>query len=697
MVAASSRTVGSAVQHIEGMLRRTLDFSEAVMFLKDPGKSRVLCYSGNSCLGTMANLPRDEAFFELTIPSSIDHPVSLASSPHEHQLPVSDTPVSHMEFYPDAGNMRSAQCFYAGSDEFGILLKGSTALTVEDRALLRSFASALGPAVQNVILRERNETLQRSVDNAFSHLDFLRAFAQVSLSAVEHQSLIDGLCNQVSRKFGTEILCLVTYRPDQDDLHWAALHLPDGRGPKHIGKVTSLNAPSGANISIRTRKPFLADRNCIEQTATTNCIGVLLSQEAKTYYSMPLGYGGKIVGVMVAAHVNTDHFTHEEIRLWEDCAKQISPAVECLQLKQESERLRSQVCSERVSPPYEVSCRHEFSGLVGESAALKRVFSQVEVVAHTDSSVLIMGETGTGKGMLALALHRLSDRKDRPFVQVNCATIPAPLLESEMFGHEKGAFTGATSKRVGCFERASGGTLFLDEIGEMPLELQPKLLRAVQEQRFERLGGSSSIQADIRFIWATNRDLKRMVAEKQFRGDLYYRLDVFPIVVPPLRERIEDIPLLVHCFVREFCMKMGKTIDRVPAATMDQLMRRQWPGNVRELRNVVERAAILSPGRVLELPQEDLTDGPTEFFDPPNSQVGRHSLPSGLQEFEREYILQVLRETGGVVAWAASRLQVKRTTLDSRLRRLGISEKELQIIRKSGTGLRALPPLESGY
>ncbi len=460
---ASSRSVGSAVQHVERMLRRTLDFSEAVMFLRDPGKSRVLCYSGNSCLGTMANLPRDEACCELTIHGQIEHQASPASSSHEHQLPTADTPVSHLEFYLDTRDLRSSQSFYAGSDELGILLKGPASLTADDRALLRYFASVLGPALRNVILRERNETLQRSMDDAFGHLDSLRAIAQVSSSTVEHQSLIDEVCSHVSRKFGTEILCLVTCRPGQEDLYWAALHLPDGRGPKHIGKVTSLNAPNGASISIRTRKPFLADRTCIEQTATTNCIGVLLSQEAQTYYSVPLGYGGRIVGVMVAAHVSTDHFTHEEIRLWEDCAQQISPAVECLQLKQENQRLRSQVCSERVSPPYEVSCRHEFSGLVGESAALKHVFSQIEVVASTDSSVLILGETGTGKGMLAQALHRLSDRRDRPFVQVNCATIPAPLLESEMFGHEKGAFTGATSKRIGCFERASGGTLFLSD------------------------------------------------------------------------------------------------------------------------------------------------------------------------------------------------------------------------------------------
>jgi formate hydrogenlyase transcriptional activator len=261
---------------------------------------------------------------------------------------------------------------------------------------------------------------------------------------------------------------------------------------------------------------------------------------------------------------------------------------------------------------------------------------------------------------------------------MNCATIPSTLLESEMFGHEKGAYTGAAACRIGRLEQADGGTLFLDEIGEMPLDLQPKLLRAVQDQRFERLGSGAAVQVNVRFVWATNRDLRKMVTDKQFRSDLYYRLNVFPIALPALRDRVEDIPALVHHFLREFNRRMSKNITHIPLATMERLMRREWPGNVRELRNVIERATILSPGATLQIPAKDIS-GTIALAE--NSAIDAAQDSAGWDEIERQYLLRVLRETGGVVAWAASRLHLKRTTLDSRLRRLSITLENLRALR----------------
>jgi formate hydrogenlyase transcriptional activator len=305
--------------------------------------------------------------------------------------------------------------------------------------------------------------------------------------------------------------------------------------------------------------------------------------------------------------------------------------------------------------------------IIGESGALKRVLEQVETVAATDSTVLILGETGTGKELVARAIHSLSARRDRNFVSANCAAIPAGLLESELFGHERGAFTGAVTREIGRFEMADKGSMFLDEVGDMPLELQSKLLRVVQEQEFERLGTVRTIRVNFRLVAATNRDLLEMVETGRFRRDLYYRLNVFPITVPPLRYRLEDIPLLVRHFTKTYAERMNKAIDVVRPKDMEALVRYSWPGNVRELQNVIERCVILSSDRVLHRP---------EF--PDANRVGKEASlkPRTLAEAEREHILQALRDTEWVIGGphgAAAQLAVRRTTLLYKMRRLGIS------------------------
>ena len=308
----------------------------------------------------------------------------------------------------------------------------------------------------------------------------------------------------------------------------------------------------------------------------------------------------------------------------------------------------------------------EFEEIVGSSTALRRVQQQVEVVAPTDANVLILGETGTGKELVARAIHRLSPRKDRPFVTLNCAAIPTGLLESELFGYERGAFTGALTQKIGRFEMAHRGTLFLDEVGDIPLDLQPKLLRALQEKSFERLGGTKTIPIDVRLVAATNRNLTQMMGDKLFRSDLYYRLKVFPITTPPLRDHPDDIPILVRHFTKTYAEKMNKQIDKVPSDTMRAMVSWPWPGNVRELENFIERSVILSRGPSLRAPlaeiRPDALEGP---------------ISSTLEQVERDHIVRVLRETDGVISKAATRLGVPRTTLNAMMRKLGVSRKDL--------------------
>jgi formate hydrogenlyase transcriptional activator len=314
----------------------------------------------------------------------------------------------------------------------------------------------------------------------------------------------------------------------------------------------------------------------------------------------------------------------------------------------------------------EAKVEDDFMEMVGGSAALKRILRQVEVVAPTDATVLILGETGTGKELVARAVHRMSPRKNLPFVTLNCAAIPTGLLESELFGYERGAFTGALSQKIGRFEMAHRGTLFLDEVGDIPLDLQPKLLRALQEKSFERLGGTKTIPIDVRLVAATNRNLTEMMGDKLFRSDLYYRLKVFPITTPPLRDRPEDIPILARYFTKKYAAKMDRKIEKIPSDTMRALSNWRWPGNIRELENFIERAVILSRGPGLRAPLAEIRE-----------EVQESAGSLTLEQVEREHIFRVLRESGGVVTTAATRLGLHRTTLNAMMRKLGISRKDL--------------------
>ncbi|EGK20645.1 formate hydrogenlyase transcriptional activator [Shigella flexneri K-227] len=396
--------------------------------------------------------------------------------------------------------------------------------------------------------------------------------------------------------------------------------------------------------------------------------------QIQTLCLLPLMSGDTMLGVLKLAQCEEKVFTTTNLNLLRQIAERVAIAVDNALAYQEIHRLKERLVDENLALTEQLNnVDSEFGEIIGRSEAMYSVLKQVEMVAQSDSTVLILGETGTGKELIARAIHNLSGRNNRRMVKMNCAAMPAGLLESDLFGHERGAFTGASAQRIGRFELADKSSLFLDEVGDMPLELQPKLLRVLQEQEFERLGSNKIIQTDVRLIAATNRDLKKMVADREFRSDLYYRLNVFPIHLPPLRERPEDIPLLAKAFTFKIARRLGRNIDSIPAETLRTLSNMEWPGNVRELENVIERAVLLTRGNVLQLSLPDIALPEPET--PPAATVVA-------QEGEDEYqlIVRVLKETNSVVAGpkgAAQRLGLKRTTLLSRMKRLGIDKSAL--------------------
>ena len=405
------------------------------------------------------------------------------------------------------------------------------------------------------------------------------------------------------------------------------------------------------------------------ETRWPKVLRCMQEDESRSFCFVPLTTGARRLGAMGFVSLEKEAYSEADLEFLQQVANPVAVAVENALAFQEIAQLKDKLAKEKLYLEEELRLEHGFEDIIGDSDALTQVLKQVEVVAPTDSTVLIQGETGTGKELIARAIHRLSGRSERTFVKLNCAAIPTGLLESELFGHERGAFTGAISQKAGRFELADKGTIFLDEVGEIPLELQSKLLRVLQEQEFERLGSTKTIRVTVRLIAATNRDLKTMVEAKQFRSDLYYRLNVFPVTMPPLRDRREDIPTLVRYFTQHYAGRMKKNIQAVPAKTLEILSRYAWPGNVRELENLVERSVILTQGADLQVPISELQAASDSTGD----------SMTALEEVERDHILRALQDAKWVVggaAGAAARLGVKRTTLQSKMQKFGITRPE---------------------
>jgi formate hydrogenlyase transcriptional activator len=455
--------------------------------------------------------------------------------------------------------------------------------------------------------------------------------------------------------------------PDREGQHTRlyALDFPDSKGLVQQDVVTPFDGSVAGQV-LRSGKSWVGDVDELSELGFDPQIAI--EEGLQTLCILPLSRGNRVLGALCLARLQKNAFTQPDVDFLSQIAGQIAIAIDNALAYRQISELKDQLTQEKLYLEGELRSEMNFEEIIGNSAALRKVLRQVEAVAPTGSTVLIYGDTGTGKELIARAVHNLSDRRSNAFVKLNCAAIPTGLLESELFGHERGSFTGAVSQRIGRFELASTGTIFLDEVGEIPLDLQPKLLRVLQEREFERLGSSRTLRTDARLIAATNRDLGAMVGEQTFRSDLYYRLNVFPIHVPALRERREDIPFLVRHFVQHFARNMKKQIDTISSETMTALVHYSWPGNIREMQNVVERAVILSRGRVLHIPSTDLKSRLAEAGDTNGSAT--------LEEVERRHILLVLEQANWVFAGpngAAARLGIKRPTLQFRMAKLGIA------------------------
>jgi len=546
-------------------------------------------------------------------------------------------------------------------------------------------ALAFDDALNFAALRRASKELQTKNNRLQLLLDVTNQF----VSNLELRELLRAISQGVRRVMQCDYTGLSLPEAEGQQLRLYALDFPGGKGFLHEELVYAIEgSPSGT--AFRTMKPWTL-RSPFTGWLNYPIVQIALREDLKSFCFLPLISRNRAIGVLVLGRLRDDAFTEDEIHFLEQIANQTALAVENALAYREIEDLKDQLSKEKLYLQDEIRTEMNFTEIIGKSPSLRRVLKLVERVAPTDSTVLIYGETGTGKELIARAIHDLSPRRSKPFVKLNCAALPTGLLGSELFGHEKGAFTGAIAQRVGRFEVADSGTIFLDEIGEIPLELQTKLLRVLQEREFERLGSSKTLRTDARLIAATNRNLQAMVAEQKFRSDLFFRINVFPVYVPSLRERDADIPMLVRHFTQQFSRRMNKVIDTIPSATMDALRRYQWPGNIRELQNMIERAVIISTGPVLSLDVADLKLAPASSSQQkaPQDKASQASAAAAasdsktdgalrdvLHQTERQKILEALERCNWVVAGpkgAAAQLGTKRSTLQQKIRKLGIT------------------------
>jgi PAS domain S-box-containing protein len=486
------------------------------------------------------------------------------------------------------------------------------------------------------------------------------------LANMDAEKLLEAISASIREVIPHDNAGLVLHDPAEDDM--VVQFLGTTGADEFQGGLRVPIESSLSGIAYRTREPVLLESRD-RASFGPDTINYLKRMGMHSGVWVPLLHQGKALGALSVVSRQEAAFAQREVEMLVQIAGQVAMAVDHAMAFRRIAELRDRLKQEKQYLEDEINVENRFDDIVGESTGLRSVLRQIATVAPTDATVLIQGETGTGKELLARAIHRLSQRNERTFIKLNCAAIPAGLLESELFGHEKGAFTGAIARKVGRLELAHEGTLFLDEVGELPLDLQPKLLRALQEREIERLGGTRPIAVNVRLIAATNRDLAQMVAEKQFRSDLFYRLKVFPVVAPPLRERAADIPILVRHFVSRHARRMGKNIETIPPQAMAALVAWKWPGNIRELENFLERAVILSRGPQLHVPLAEL-----EAMQEEDQDYESATNPT-LQAAERDHILRALREAKGIIGGpggAAERLGLKRTTLNSKMKKLGI-------------------------
>lgn len=529
---------------------------------------------------------------------------------------------------------------------------------------LQQVAKQVAIAVENTLNFERARQAEQEAQRRFERERLMLEINNAVVSQLDLGELLKSISACLRRVIPHDVAAFCIYDAATNQLRGHALDFPSNQEFGGVGDPIPMDGTPEGTAFTSHKTVLIKNLDLAEFPA--EIVKRAAAAGLKSGCAVPLLAHGRALGTLSVVSLQENTFTEHDAELLGNIGIQAAIAVENVLAYQEIANLKDKLKKEKLYLEDEI--RHDFEEIVGDSTSIKQVLKQVGIVAPTDSTVLILGETGTGKELLARAIHDRSKRREGTFVKLNCAAIPTGLLESELFGHEKGAFTGAIATKIGRFELADGGTLFLDEVGDIPIELQSKLLRVLQEQEFERLGSTRTIKVKVRLLAATNRDLLEMVEQKQFRSDLYYRLNVFPIVSPSLRDRAGDIPLLVRYFTQRLSRQMEKRVERIPSGTMDALCRYRWPGNVRELENLIERAVILSQGTELNVPLGELKIAACESPSPVTT----------LHEAERDHILRALEKTDWVIAGpsgAATLLGMKRSTLQSKMIKLGISRR----------------------
>jgi formate hydrogenlyase transcriptional activator len=570
----------------------------------------------------------------------------------------------HREFLGELGIASScALPLTRGQRRLGVLTVGSSNphdYPEEEVRFLGLVADQIGLAIDAAINFYASQRSQ-------NRLKLILDLTNQVVSNLELPQLLRAISASVREVMGCDAAAIMLPEPDGKHFRINALDFPDGQGIFTEGALLPIEG-SMPGDSFLKGTPIVLNR--LDPAVTPpEMYRKARSENMNSFCDVPLISRNRLLGVLAVASHEEDTFNNDRVAFLTQVASQVAIGVENALVYGEIADLKDKLAQEKLYLEDEIRGEMDFEGIVGQSSGLRHVLNMVETVAPSDSTVLLLGETGTGKELIARAIHDRSRRKARTLVKLNCAAIPTGLLESELFGHERGAFTGAITQKVGRLELADQGTLFLDEVGDIPLDIQPKLLRALQEREFERLGSTRTKKVDVRLVAATNRDLEKMIESREFRSDLYYRLNVFPIRIPPLRERPEDIPLLVRYFTQKYARRMEKQIESIPAAAMKKMSAWHWPGNIRELENFVERSVILTHGPALQVPSGGLTNGGKTF-----PVVGPRDAT------ERDEIMRILKDTNGRVAGpqgAATRMGIKRTTLISRMKKLGIDPRRV--------------------
>jgi formate hydrogenlyase transcriptional activator len=651
-------------------LRRLL--SSVVVF--DSVSLSLLTDNGNSV--RLIAFDRGSEAYQIEIGTEVPHVGSAVGRALDEQQPIyipdlqaELSKIPHLASQGRLGTPHSAYIFpisisgkKLGALTFGIA-QGEK-FSPDDMELMTSVSSHVGVALESAIATDAAETYQRQLARERDRLRLLLEINNQVVTQLDVNELFRSASASIRKYFANDFTGFWLIDKQSNQLECAILDFPGGKG--FLADIPARAVTDREAEKMRTRTAEIWSHEDIDKLRPE----VLERLRAESIAAMavaPLGTSNGPLGLMSMGSKRPNNFGQEDLDILSQISAQISLALDNALAYGRLSASRNRLEDERLYLESEIRAEYNFEDIVGKSPALRKVLDQIEIVAPTGSTVLLHGETGTGKELVARAVHSLSPRRDRTFVRLNCAAIPSGLVESELFGHEKGAFTGALLQKRGRLELADRGTLFLDEIGDISLELQPKLLRALQEQEFERLGSNKTIHVDVRLIAATHRDLSLMIRNNQFREDLFYRLNVFPIEIPPLRERCEDIPLLVHYFVSRLSRRMQKRIKSIPKPAMDALSNAAWPGNVRELENFVERAVILTQGDELNVPLAELK----------KSSLRNAAPVSTFQQAERQAIIGALKAASGKISGhgaAAERLGLKRTTLQNKMRRLNITK-----------------------